>query len=174
MRKAFNFYRSYYDVFKELSDKDKLAFVKALLDRQFTGKEPDLKGMAKFAYISQKEVIDSQIKGWEDKTGKTLSTPIEGGCATPTEQGEGEEEEKGKEKKFTPPKLDEVKIYFSENGYTEESAIKAFKYYESGDWKDAKGNKVRNWKQKMRGVWFEPKNEKKAETKLVGKYGHKF
>lgn len=108
-RKAFNFYKSYYDVFKELGDKDKLSFIEALLDRQFTGEEPgQLKGMAKFAYISQKSNIDSQIKGWEDKTGCKLesSNPKQGGCvrggSTPTvqgeEKGEGKEEEEEQQK----------------------------------------------------------------------------
>lgn len=110
-RKAFNFYKSYYDVFKELSNKDKLDFIEALLDRQFTGKEPNnLTGLAKFAYISQKTNIDSQVKGWEDKTGCKLnsSTPIEppkqGDIFTPTEppslQEEGKGQEKGQEKEY--------------------------------------------------------------------------
>ena len=101
-RKGFNFFRSYYDVYNELSDKDKVAFMDALLDRQFLGVKPnDLKGMAKFAYISQTNSIDSQVKGYEDKTGiKLKCTPTEGGCQggiePPTEQVE--EKEKVKEK----------------------------------------------------------------------------
>jgi hypothetical protein len=96
-RKGFNFFRSYYDVYNELeSNEDKVAFIDALLDRQFLGVKPDgLKGMAKFAYISQTNSIDSQVKGYEDKT-KTKLTPTEpptdGGEYTPTEQVE----EKGK------------------------------------------------------------------------------
>ena len=106
-RKGFNFFRSYYDVYNELSDKDKVAFMDALLDRQFLGKKPkDLKGMAKFAYISQTNSIDSQVKGYEDKTGVKLekNTPTEGGRQggkdAPTEQVE--EKEKGKEQYVTP------------------------------------------------------------------------
>jgi hypothetical protein len=74
-RKGFNFFRSYYDVYNELeTDKDKVNFINALLDRQFLGVKPtDLKGMAKFAYISQTNSIDSQVKGYEDKTGTSLS-----------------------------------------------------------------------------------------------------
>ena len=92
-RKGFNFFRSYYDVYNELeSDKDKLAFINALLDRQFLGVKPtDLKGMAKFAYISQVNSIDSQVKGYEDKTGIILNPtepPTDGGADTPTEQVE--------------------------------------------------------------------------------------
>jgi len=68
-RKGFNFFRSYYDVYNELeTDKDKVAFLNALLDRQFLGIRPEgLKGMAKFAYISQTNSIDTQVKGYEDR-----------------------------------------------------------------------------------------------------------
>jgi hypothetical protein len=80
-RKGFNFFRSYYDVYNELENNaDKVAFIEALLDRQFLGVKPlELKGMAKFAYISQTNSIDSQVKGYEDKT-KTFLHPTEGGC----------------------------------------------------------------------------------------------
>ena len=100
-RKGFNFFRSYYDVYNELTtSKDKLDFIEALLDREFLGIKPTkLKGMAKFAYISQTNSIDSQVKGWEDKTGRVLATPTEGGtqggAATPTLQGKGKGKGKG-------------------------------------------------------------------------------
>ena len=40
-RKGFNFYRSYFDVYNELNDADKLAFIDALLEKQFLGKNPE-------------------------------------------------------------------------------------------------------------------------------------
>jgi len=123
-RKGFNFFRSYYDVYNELTtDKEKVDFLDALLDRQFLGIKPtELTGMAKFAYISQTNSIDSQVKGYEDKIKVRLDgrpyykddvTPTDGGQTTPTdgvnktnltptlqgeEKGEVEEEEKVKEK----------------------------------------------------------------------------
>ena len=78
-RKAVKFYRSYWEVAMELNDKDRLAFYDALLVRQFTGSEPELTGMAKFAYISQKHSIDAQVKGFEDKTKTPLQGPTQGG-----------------------------------------------------------------------------------------------
>ena len=78
-------------------------------------------------------------------------------------------ERKGKEikgdsiKKFTPPEKDDVVLYFKENGYTKEAALKAFKYYDTAGWKDSKGNKVRNWKQKMIAVWFKDENKVQAK-----------
>lgn len=100
-RKGFNFFRSYYDVYNELeSDADKVAFINALLDRQFLGIKPkELKGMAKFAYISQTNSIDSQVKGFEDKTGIILTPsepPCYGGNLTPCLQVEVEVEVKEK------------------------------------------------------------------------------
>ncbi len=65
----------------------------------------------------------------------------------------------GGKKKFQFPKLEEVKSYFSENGYKEEAAEKFFKYYEIGEWKDSKGNSVKNWKQKAQAVWFKDENK---------------
>ncbi len=66
---------------------------------------------------------------------------------------------KSKPKKFTPPELFEVKAYFREKGYTEQSSIKAFNYYDVADWVDSKGNQIKNWKQKMQGVWFKDENK---------------
>jgi hypothetical protein len=60
---------------------------------------------------------------------------------------------------FSPPTIAEVCDYFKEKGFTEHSAIKAFNYYQVADWKDSKGNKVKNWKQKMQGVWFKDENK---------------
>lgn len=107
-RKGFNFFRSYYDVYNELeTDADKVAFIDALLDRQFLGIKPtNLKGMAKFAYISQTNSIDSQVKGYEDKT-KTILDPTQGGCVgvvlPPAEQVEVKEKVKEKVKDIIEP-----------------------------------------------------------------------
>jgi hypothetical protein len=86
----------------------------------------------------------------------------------PTKEGEEIQERKEEEKKsrkktsapvFSPPTLDEVKEYFSQNGYTVAAAIKAYNFYNVASWVDSKGNKVRNWKQRMISVWFQPENK---------------
>ena len=112
MRKTFNFYRSYWDIANELSDKDRLAFYDALLKRQFTGEETELSVLAKFAYISQKHSIDKQIQGFEDKTKTPLQGPTVGGTQGPT-QGPSvqlKEKEKEKEKIIS---IEERKINFA-------------------------------------------------------------
>ncbi len=104
-RKGFNFFRSYWDVYNELEDSDKLAFIDALLNKQFLGVDPkDLTGMAKFAYISQTHSIESQVKGYEAKMKSILNPthtptepPTEGGQYTPTQQVIEKEKVIGKE-----------------------------------------------------------------------------
>lgn len=93
MRKAINFFRSYYDVAKELSDKDRLAFYDAILKKQFENIDSKLTGMANFAYVSQKHSITSQIKGYYDKTKDENFSPSippsVGGAAPPSVQVQG-------------------------------------------------------------------------------------
>lgn len=67
-----------------------------------------------------------------------------------------------KKKTFKPPTKDEVLNYFDEKGYVKDQALKAFNYYDVADWKDARGNKVKNWKQKMIAVWFKPEFKKQS------------
>ena len=51
-------------------------------------------------------------------------------------------------KRFIKPTLEEVQAYCKErNNNVDAKAF--FDYYDTGDWKDAKGKPVRNWKQKV-------------------------
>lgn len=65
---------------------------------------------------------------------------------------------------FSAPTQTEVEEYFTANGYAKEAGAKAFRYYDTAGWKDSKGNKVKNWKQKMQGVWFKDENKAKAQV----------
>lgn len=51
-------------------------------------------------------------------------------------------------KKFTPPTLKEIEEYVKERN-SPVDAKRFFEYYESGGWKDGKGQAVKNWKQKL-------------------------
>ena len=101
-RLLFKFYSSYFEIAQELNDKDRLAFYDALMKKQFTGIDTELKGMANFAYISQKHSIDKQVEGWEFKMKTTLNQdiiiPIKGGNLGGALGGAIQEEVKEKEK----------------------------------------------------------------------------
>jgi hypothetical protein len=69
-RRAFNFLKSYYDIFKMLpNDKSKAEFIAAICEKQFNGENPEsekMDPMAYFAYMSQKHSIDASRQGFED------------------------------------------------------------------------------------------------------------
>ena len=65
-------------------------------------------------------------------------------------------------KKFVPPTLEEVTEYCrSRNSPVDPK--KFYEYFSEGGWKDAKGNPVRNWKQKI--LTWEKYDTPKVETK---------
>ncbi len=70
---------------------------------------------------------------------------------------------KQKKKPADAPTLDEVKKYFKEEGYTEDTAIRFHKYYSSSDWYDANGKPVLRWKSKAISTWFKPENKLKQD-----------
>lgn len=156
-RLLFKFYSSYYDIATELNDKDRLAFYDALMKRQFTGVEPQLNGMAKFAYISQKHSIDKQIEGWEFKMKTVLNSPIEGGGVGGIEGGstqeevEEKEEEKEKEKyNYTLFEIKNFNVAVSEFEGNKQYFYLAYRYWEL--WKKEfpnhrhlKSAKVQDW-----------------------------
>ena len=55
---------------------------------------------------------------------------------------------KGKRARFVPPTLEEVDAYCKERGNSVDPK-RFFDYFQANDWKDAKGNPVKSWKQKM-------------------------
>lgn len=72
---------------------------------------------------------------------------------------------KRSKKIFVPPTIDEMIIYFRDNGYNEAHALKVFKYYSEGDWHDSNGNQVNNWKQKCQANWFKNENRINGEQR---------
>lgn len=86
------------------------------------------------------------------------------------------EKEKDNDKKkrteFIPPQLSEVISFFVQEKYRADAGEKAWRYYNDAEWVDSKGNKVRNWKQKMRGVWFKPENAEPAKVEPKKQLSH--
>lgn len=168
-RQMFNFYKSYYDVFKTLdSDKDKLEFISALLERQFFGTEPvKLSKMANFAYISQKHNIDAQVKGFEDKIGRKLNeiNPTVGGSvggsvqSQPESQPESESKSQtqGQEKKEFPalPEFLEYCKTITEFNYIdyEYALIAKYEQWVGNNWRDGHEKKIKNWKTKIKNTY---------------------
>lgn len=86
------------------------------------------------------------------------------------ENDNDKENDKKKSTRITYPALDEVITFFTENGYTRDIAVKAYHYYAEAGWKDSRGEPVRAWKQKMRGVWFKDENKQPQAPVLSSHY----
>jgi len=61
-------------------------------------------------------------------------------------------------KRFTPPTLTDIEQYIKDNGYSV-NAKDFYKYYTVSNWVDSRGNKVKNWKQRIIS-WNNPNRKK--------------
>ena len=121
--------------------------------------------MFREAVQMENRALSKKGEKWQEievaTSGATSGSDI--GCTQEKKsQGKSRKEKEDKRKNFTPPTIEEVKEYFSENGYKEDAGEKAWNYYNSGEWIDSKGNKVKSWKQKCQSVWFKEENKKKS------------
>ena len=130
------------------------------LDRQHRGYENKVRGMAKARSqisvdicryqqisvdISQKRETEKQEEK-QKKNGSPSDSPLQ--------EKDIREEQKEKEKTvrarkaFVPPTLDEVREYVQQRN-SPVDPVQFWEYFNEGNWKDAKGQPVRAWKQKL-------------------------
>ena len=89
--------------------------------------------------------MSNQMSGqMGDKNPPEIEIDIEKEIEIEKEKGK----KKSKRKTFTPPTLKEIEDYIKEKQLNVD-ANKFFTYFEAGSWVDSKGNKVKNWKQKL-------------------------
>lgn len=67
-----------------------------------------------------------------------------------------------KKERFSKPTLEEIKEYIKDKNLNV-NANDFFQYFEEGNWIDSKGNKVKNWKQKLL-TWNKYKSGNKTYT----------
>ena len=70
------------------------------------------------------------------------------GVLTPKRKEENRIEKEEKKKEFIAPSLEEIKKYVLDKKLNVD-ADKFYNYFTEGNWVDSKGNKVKNWKQKI-------------------------
>ena len=133
-------------------------------DGEYFWSERVLKNVDKMQDIKEKR-SEAGKKSAERRVNNKVNEPfVEQGLAFVNQNSTKEK----KRKESTIPLLSDVIDFFNSNGYQEIGAIKAFNYYSEGDWIDSNGNKVKNWKQKMRGVWF--KDEYKINKPTIANF----
>jgi hypothetical protein len=176
------------EVFDTLSDEQAGQLIKAIFEYEQTNILPDLQGLLKIVFIPIRQSIDRNRvkydnvcernkenigKRWNKNNTKNTSGKIGINKNTKnTDKDKDKDSDKdsdsdNKNKKEKDITLQLVIDYFSSNGYSEDSAIKFYNYYDSSNWVDTNGKKVSSWKQKAIGVWFKPENIKKQDNKKV-------
>lgn len=84
------------------------------------------------------------------------------GVLTPKRKEENRIEKEEKKKEFIAPSLEEIKKYVLDKKLNVD-ADKFYNYFTEGNWVDSKGNKVKNWKQKILTWNGYSSNEKKEK-----------
>ena len=161
MRDSFVFYRSFFEAIKQLDADDRLEIYDAICDYALNQNETKMKpvGSAIFALI--KPLIDANNKRYSNgkKGGRpTKKKPTKNQTETKTEPNvnvndndnvnENENANGRETKRFTPPTIEEVRDYCNSRNSSVDPKL-FYDYFNTGGWKDSKGNKVRNWKQKL-------------------------
>lgn len=77
---------------------------------------------------------------------------------------------KEKKKPAPPPKIEDVRAYFKEKGYSLQAANKFFEYYDTMGWRGANNAPVLNWKGKALAVWFVDKNKIQEAEKTTSSF----
>lgn len=174
MRESFIFYRSFYESIKELESDIQCEVYNAIMEYQFNGKEGKLSGVSKSIFTLIKPQLEANNIRYENgKKGgrpKTETKPKENQNETKLKPNVNENvnvndnniKENIEKKRFKKPTLEEVEEYCKQRNSPVDA--KAFyDYFETGGWVDSKGNKVKNWKQKI--ITWE--NQRKASEKSI-------
>ena len=124
------------------------------------------KWRAKQKALSETPTVDSTVDSTEIKSGNAEEDIEE---EKDIDKDKEVKKRRKKSKDFTPPTLEEVEAYCkSRNNHVD--AKRFFDFFDSADWVDSKGNKVRNWKQKVI-TWESYNKEVKQDGQATGDTG---
>lgn len=136
--------------------------IKNLLEKGYIIKRYKIVNNLKQCYyiaVNPQEVCNSVVQGMQLSCigGMQLS------CTNNKDINNKEDNIYGKKKNFTPPTVEEIAEYCVQRK-NKVNPKKFYDFYESSNWVDSKGNKVKNWKQKV--ITWE-KDEQSIEVKPV-------
>lgn len=177
MRESFVFYRSFYEAIKKLPDGFQLELYNVIMEYVFNDEiiemTPVVEAMFELVKINidkAKERYDRCVengkKGGRPKT-KTKPTENQNETKTKPSKNQGTNQDANLNdnvnvnvnenvnenvnvirRKNIPPTLQEVTDYINEKKLNVDAKT-FFNYFDTGNWIDSNGNKVKNWKQKL-------------------------
>lgn len=174
IRDSFIFYRSFYQSAKKLPKEDKAELFDAICSYALDGELVELSVVPEAIFTVIKPNLDANRRKWEngckekkkpseveaieeqeiskdEANDKQTISKAQGNVDVNVYANVDEEcklKSKSESKRFIAPTLEEVKNYCKERNNSV-NPQKFFDYYSAGNWKDAKGNSVKNWKQKL-------------------------
>jgi len=110
--------------------------------------------------IALSKITKATNKALDKATIKAVDKPID----TIIEQSN--KEQSNNRKSFVAPTFEEVENHVLSKGFTKGYAKHVFDYYNDADWFDSKGNKVKNWRQKLNAVWLSDEKKTAANTSV--------
>lgn len=105
-------------------------------------------------------VAENETNALSDNNSNALNALNINALNSDSESGDKSPTTKRKKKSFVPPTLEEIQAYVKERN-SDVDAKKFFDFYSAGEWKDSKGNPVKNWKQKLI-TWEGRNNDNKS------------
>jgi len=177
----------YLDAIEPLGDAERGRLFTALLEYARSGEVPQLGGNERFLFPMMKAQLDRDAATSADLSEKRAAAGSkskqtkqllayeanDSNCTQDKEEDKEEDKEKDKDEKrtrarFVPPTLEEVTEYVVQRNSPVDPR-KFWEYFNAGDWKDSKGQPVRNWKQKLL-TWEKYDAPKKEEKKMTTFY----
>jgi len=164
-RNSIVFYRSFFEAMKELDATTKSKVFDAIMEFSFCANEVEMNGIAKTVFILIKPQLEANMRRYENgmKPKRKQASNKQEESRTETNENVNENVNENanakKKERFVAPSLADVEQFFTENNFKIETARNAFAYYNEANWKDSRGTAIKNWKQKMRGVWFKDENK---------------
>lgn len=159
MTTHFTFFESYYSSVKDLDNDLKAEFFDVLFQYALYDIEPDssVNAVVNALFILVKPNLDGSKQrreagkqgGSKSKaSSKQTESKQEAKQKQVTSDKDKEEDKERGVRKFIPPTLEEVVIYQKEKCPNVDANF-FYEYFHESKWVDSKGNKVKNWKQKM-------------------------
>lgn len=140
---------------------------KPLLEEIKNIKNPDFKRILSDEYNNRDTVSIPYLYGMDTTDTDTVSNTISNIVYIDDIYNNNIEQEKPKRKstRFVPPTLEEIQNYINEKNLNVD-AKKFYDYFTVGEWVDSKGNKVKNWKQKL--LTWNSSNQNKTRQQSNG------
>lgn len=158
--------KSYNTYIKTLRDLISFGFIE-MIEKSQNQYSSNIIALSKFNKSLDKSLDKALIKHTTKQSETTVQTNDSIYKQINNEPLNNEQGNKGDDKSSI-PSLVEVRNYFDENGYDPDVGEKAFNIYNASlednpkrrYWRDSRDNLIKNWKMKMRSVWFKPENVK--------------